>query len=349
VKARRRVVTSSGPIKPLRRTPTVRRLKPAIMPIDHSKARPALIRPVEAAPEPEAATGVDVELSVDLGRGLVLANPIVAASGPFGYGVEVADVVELARIGAIVTRSTTLRVRPGNTSVRPGILEVHGGILSAVGLPNPGIDTVLERYAATWARWHVPVILSVAGGSAGEVVEVLKRLEGEPGIAGIELHLQEAGSAGSFVAAARRATDLPLIVKLAPETSDHRAAARSAAEAGADAIAAIGGIPAFDPAIGQALLTGPAIRPIGLRAVFEIAGAVEVPIIGIGGVTSLGDILAYLAAGASAVGVGTAALAEPALLARLAAELRAHCAREGITSAGQLVGTARQWKPRRDR
>jgi dihydroorotate dehydrogenase (NAD+) catalytic subunit len=369
MKARKRVVTSPRPTKRPKRTPTIRKIKSAIVPVDRSVIRPAPPTRVvaarsEAAPlaasVPGSATSPapGLDLSVDLGRGLVLRNPLIAASGPFGYGVEVAGELDLAAIGALVTRSTTLRPSHGQTTVGPRIVEVPGGIVSGVGFPSPGIDAVLERFAPTWARWPTPVILSLLGDSAGDVVEMLKRLEAEPGIAGIELNLRDAATAARVADAARRATDLALIAKLPPDSGSLRSLARSVVDAGADALAAIGGVPAFalaadrsSPAFGSngGLLSGPAVRPVALGVVFELAQASDVPVIGTGGVGTLDDVLDFLAAGAGAVGVGTAALAEPDLPARLATQLSAYCAERGTATVAELVGTAKIRARRRAR
>ena len=205
-----------------------------------------------AAPQPAAAitADVDVDLSVDLGRGLVLENPILVASGTFGYGTEYADVVDVQRLGAICCKGTTLRPRIGNPT--PRVTETPGGMLNSIGLQNPGVDAVIAKYAETWAGWRVPVIVNVAGESVADYVEVVRRLEGVPGIAGIELNIScpnvgrgglqfaiDAGAAAEVTAAVRRATDLPLLVKLSPNVADVRPIARAIADAGADALTAI--------------------------------------------------------------------------------------------------------------
>ena len=206
--------------------------------------RPA--RPRRDAARPDE----HVDLSVDLGRGLVLANPILVASGTFGYGVEYGDVVDVDRLGAICCKGTTLRPRIGNPT--PRVTETPGGMLNSIGLQNPGVDAVIEKYAATWTGWKVPVIVNVAGESVEDYVEVARRLDGVPGVAGIELNIScpnvgkgglqfaiDAGAAGEVTAAVRRATDLPLLVKLSPNVADIRPIARAIADAGADALTAI--------------------------------------------------------------------------------------------------------------
>lgn len=373
MKARRKGVAANS-----KRTPTVRRIKPAITPVPRSRApsgagprdglAPAsppasassAAAPRSGSPSLDALGGRPVELAVDLGRGLVLPNPVIVASGPFGYGVEVADLADLPRLGGLVTRSTSLKPRAGHPG--PRMAEVPAGLLLGMGPQNPGLDTVLERYAEVWARWPVPVILSLCADSAGELGEAVRRLEGEPGIAGIELNLScgaggrgggvpglDPDGAASYVAAARRATDMPVIAKLTAQATDVRAVARAVEGAGADAIAAINTLPGLalaadrrGPALGSDYggLCGPALRPIALRVVWEVAQAVDLPIIGVGGVAGVGDALEFLAAGASAVGVGVAVLADPMLPVRLADELADACRAQGVAEVSALVGTA---------
>jgi dihydroorotate dehydrogenase (NAD+) catalytic subunit len=339
----------------------VRRVKSAIVPIDRSRPRPTVSR----APEVETAAAKEVDLSVDLGRGLVLRNPLIGASGAFGFGVEVADAVDLEAFGAIVTRSVTLRARTGNAP--PRMVDVPAGVLTGVGLQNPGVNVVIERYAGAWAGWRTPVIVSIAGESVADVVAIVNRLEGEPGVAGLEINLGcsnaargglafglDPEAAGGLVAAVRRATDLPLIAKLSPHAADVRAVARAVAAAGADAVSAINTLPGLAlaadrsrPALGSIYggMSGPAIRPLALRVVFEIAQSVDVPIVGLGGVGSIDDVLDFLAVGASAVGVATAALAEPGLPGRLAVELAQRCRELGLDSHRSLVRPAVPRRP----
>lgn len=374
MKAKRKGVAANS-----KRTPTVRRIKPAITPVARPTSPPTLAlragpdRPVSSSaslppaaaanpisPALDALGGRPVALAVAIGRGLVLPNPVIAASGPFGFGVEVADVVDLPRLGAIVTRSASLKPRAGHPG--PRMAEVPAGLLLGMGPQNPGLDVVLERYAEVWARWDVPVILSLCADSSGELGEAVRRLEGEPGIAGIELNLScgsggrgggipglDADAASSYVAAARRATDLPIIAKLTAQAADVRAVARAVQDAGADAIAAVNTLPGLAladgrraPALGADYggLCGPALRPIALRVVWEVAQAVDLPVIGVGGVAAVDDVLDFLAVGASAVGVGVAALADPMLPVRLADELADACRELGVSAVRELVGTA---------
>ena len=407
MKAKRRVVTHGkapgpGGAKPgsrPKRTPTIRTIRSAI--VEPKPARPAgpggpaggaggrdahggaaagpgsnspivalgspAIAPVGAGGRGGERAGADpsVDLSVDLGRGLVLANPVLVASGTFGYGVEYADVVDVERLGAICCKGTTLKPRAGNRP--PRVTETPGGMLNSIGLQNPGIDAVLERYAPLWATWKVPVIVNVAGESIEDYVAVVRRLDLVPGVAGVELNIScpnvgkgglqfaiDQDAAAAVTRAVRRATDLPLIVKLSPNVADVRPIASAIAAAGADALSAINTLSGMalradrsGPFLGNTYggLSGPAIKPVALRIVYEVAQVVDIPIVAIGGITSLDDVLDFLAAGAVAVQVGTAIFADPTLPVRLVDELSGECARRGLASYEPLVGTALPRRP----
>ena len=390
MKARKKVVTASevrvgkgsakGPAKS-KRTPTVRTVKSAIVPVDRSIARP-LGRPaartrVETGASAVADLGTSpsarptlaereqlelIDLSVELapGRGLRLANPIMVASGTFGYGVEYGEVVDVQRLGAICCKGTTLRPRLGNPP--PRVTETPGGMLNSIGLQNPGVDAVIEKYGSIWQGWQVPVIVNVAGESIEDYVEVARRLDGVPGVAGIELNIScpnvgkgglqfaiDKDAARAVTAAVRRATELPLLVKLSPNVADVRPIAKAIEEAGADALTAINTLSGLAVSADRTRaflgntyggLSGPAIKPVALRIVYEVAQVVSIPIVAIGGVTELADVLDFLAVGAVAVQVGTAIFADPELPVRLGDELRAECLRRGLDSYGPLVGTA---------
>jgi dihydroorotate dehydrogenase (NAD+) catalytic subunit len=387
VKAKRRVVTSgkgggaSGAgSASTRRRPTVRRIKPAIAPARRRLAAPLDppnpiakgsigagpsngfngSRPPAGPARPTMAPDAPVDLSVDLGRGLRLENPILVASGTFGYGVEYGDVVEVQRLGAICCKGTTLRPRIGNPT--PRVTETPGGMLNSIGLQNPGVDAVIQKYAGTWAGWQVPMIVNVAGESVADYVEVVRRLEGVPGIAGIELNIScpnvgaggiqfaiDAQAAAGVTAAVRRVTDLPLLVKLSPNVADVRPIARAIADAGADALTAINTLSGIAvapsrqrPLLGNTYggLSGPAIKPVALRIVYEVSQVVDIPVVAIGGVTELADVLDFLAVGAVAVQVGTAIFADPTLPVRLVDELAGECRHRGIASYAPLIGTA---------
>ena len=390
---KRAVVHGTGPgqggARP-KRTPTVRTIRSAI--VEPRTARPkgasgpaaasgragsspivALGSPTLAPPAPGgrrdgALAGFDpstIDVSVDLGRGLVLANPILVASGTFGYGVEYADVVDIGRIGAICCKGTTLRPRTGNRPPREP--ETPGGMLNSIGLQNPGIDAVLEKYAPLWATWQVPVIVNVAGESIEDYVGVVRKLDLVPGVAGVELNIScpnvgkgglqfaiDQDAAAAVTRAVRRATELPLIVKLSPNVADIRPIAVAIAAAGADALSAVNTLSGMalradrtGPFLGNTYggLSGPAIKPVALRIVYEVAQVVDIPVIAIGGITGIDDVLDYLAAGAVAVQAGTAIFADPTLPVRLVDELAAECGRRGLATYQPLIGTALPKRP----
>src|SRR5262245_18815409 len=284
----------------------------------------------------------------------------MVASGTFGYGIEYGDVVDVQGLGAICSKGTTLRPRVGNPP--PRVTETPAGMLNSIGLQNPGVDAVLDKYSTTWSRWSVPVIVNVAGESVEDYVEVARRLDGQPGVSGIELNIScpnvgagglqfalDAGAAAEVTAAVREATDLPLMVKLSPAATDVRGIAKRIAYAGADAISAVNTLPgmALDRARRKPLLgniygglSGPALKPVALRVVYEIAQVVKIPIVAIGGIGSLDDVLDFLYAGAVAVQVGTAVFADPVLPLRLVDELAAWCAEHGYASHRDVVGAA---------
>jgi dihydroorotate dehydrogenase (NAD+) catalytic subunit len=392
MKARKRVVTSSdvrvvrgrasaGAEKP-KRTPTVRTIKSAIVPVDRSKSpRPGqgsnghaggeavaglgsgLTTPAVSSPtlsQREAMDRIDVSVELAPERGLRLSNPIMVASGTFGYGVEYGEVVDVQRLGAICCKGTTLRPRAGNPP--PRVTETPGGMLNSIGLQNPGVEAVIERYGSTWQSWDVPVIVNVAGESIEDYVEVARRLDGVPGVAGIELNIScpnvgkgglqfaiDRDAARAVTAAVRRVTELPLLVKLSPNVADVRPIAKAIEEAGADAICAINTLSGLAVSADRTRaflgntyggLSGPAIKPVALRVVYEVAQVVSIPIVGIGGVTSLADVLDFMACGAAAVQVGTAIFADPELPVRLGDELRLECLRRGFESYRPFIGTA---------
>ena len=264
-----------------------------------------------------------LDLTVDLGRGLRLRSPVLVASGTFGYGFDAPQVDRIA-LGAIVTKGTTLRPREGNVPNR--IAETPSGMLNAIGLQNPGVDHVARVYAPVWASWNVPVIVNLAGDAIDEYVAVAERLDSVPGIAGLELNIScpnvanglqfgvDPDQAAKLTSAVRAVTRLTLIVKLTPNVTDVVAIARAVEDAGADAVSAI------NTYVGMAIdvrrrrpvlsresggLSGPAIKPLALHAVWQVAQAVRIPVIGIGGIMTSGDALEFLLAGAVAVQLGT--------------------------------------------
>lgn len=306
------------------------------------------------------------ELSVDLApnnpRELVLRNPVIAASGTFGYGVEYANVIDIQALGAICSKGVTYRRCKG--APMPRIVETPAGMLNAIGLQNPGYKEVIGKYAPIWRKWQVPVLLNVAADTVGEFVEIAQLADEASGIAGLELNVScpnvEAGGmffgadaelAAEVTAAVRAVTTLPVIVKLTPNVTDIVAIARAVVEAGADALSLINTLlgMAIDvrrrrPVLGNNTggLSGPAVKPVAVRMVYQVAAAVDVPIIGLGGIATLDDALEFFMAGATAVQVGTATFANPGAMHALIADLDAWLAREGFSTINDIVGIANQ-------
>lgn len=294
------------------------------------------------------------DLTVDLGRGLRLRSPVMVASGTFGYGFDVPQ-VNRAALGAIVSKGTTFRPREGNAPIR--IAETPSGMLNAIGLQNPGVDHIVRVFAPQWATWDLPVIVNVAGDSVAEYVAVATRLNRVPGVAGLELNIScpnvESGLqfgvdpqlAAEVTHAVRAATELPLIVKLTPNVTDIVAIARAVEDAGADAVSAINtyvGM-AIDvrhrrPIIsrGSGGLSGPAIKPLALYAVWQVAAEVHIPVIGIGGIMTAEDALEFLLAGAAAVQLGTVNYLRPQAAAEIHGGIAAYLVQHDLPNMRSL-------------
>jgi dihydroorotate dehydrogenase (NAD+) catalytic subunit len=306
---------------------------------------------------------VDMDLTVDLlpghKRGLLLANPVITASGTFGNGLEYKKVFDIQRLGAICSKAITVRPRRGN--VQPRIAETPAGMINSIGLQNIGIDAILRDVAPVWATWRVPVIANIAGESTGEYAELAHRLDGAPGVSAIEVNIScpnvenglEFGtdpvSAAEVTYAVRRQTDLPLIVKLTPSAGDIVAMARAVADSGADALTLINTFPAMRidiqsrrPALGWGSggLSGPALRPIALRMVYQVASAVRIPIIGCGGITTGEDAVEMMMAGASAVQVGTATFLNPRAPLDVLEGIEAFGHQNKLACISEIVGAA---------
>jgi dihydroorotate dehydrogenase (NAD+) catalytic subunit len=305
-----------------------------------------------------------VKLSVELAprckRGLSLANPVMAASGTFGYGLEMAKEMDIQRLGAIVCKGTTLRRRRGNP--QPRMVETPAGMLNSIGLQNMGVEALIRDIAPIWATWRVPVVVNIAGENVEEYARLAQRLDGVPGVSGLELNIScpnvatglAFGSspemAAAVTAAVRRETTLPVIVKLTPNVSDIVSVARAAADAGADALTLINTFPAMAidvksrrPALGWGFggLSGPVLKHIALRLVYQTAAAVDVPLIGCGGIMSGLDAMEYVMAGAAAVQVGTATFVNPRATLDVLEGIERFLEEEGVEDICELVGTAR--------
>lgn len=305
------------------------------------------------------------ELAPHHKSGLQLKNPVMTAAGTFGYGTEYAKIAEIQCLGAIICKGTTLHARSGNA--QPRTLETASGLLNTVGLQNPGVHTVVRRYAPLWSKWQTPVIVNIAGDTIEEFVEVAEYLEGVVGVAGIEINVscpnvQQGGAVfgsnpqvvAQVTGAVRTATTLPLIVKLSPNMGDVRPTAIAAASSGADAISLINTITGMTidlssrrPAFGNttAGLSGPAIKPIALRMVYEVATELKgshpaVPIIGLGGITTAHDALEFLMAGATAIQVGTINFVNPHAGIDIIEGIEAFLQQEGVQDVKDIIGVA---------
>jgi dihydroorotate dehydrogenase (NAD+) catalytic subunit len=306
------------------------------------------------------AIDMSVELAAGGKRGLVLPNPVMVASGTFGYGVDYAKVFDIQRLGGIVTKTTTLAPRRGNPQTR--IAETPAGMLNSIGLQNIGVTALVRDLCPVYESWRVPVVASILGSTVEEYAECAARLEGAPGIAALELNIsspnaqrggmefgQDPETAAAVTRGVVRSTTLPVIVKLTPNVADPRVHARAIAEAGADALcvgntlqAMLVDTAARKPVIGMTFagLSGPALKPVNLRQVYQVAQAVEIPIIGCGGISTFEDALEYLMAGATAVQVGTATFANPLAPLEVLEGLERYCESHEVGAVRDIVGAA---------
>jgi dihydroorotate dehydrogenase (NAD+) catalytic subunit len=305
-----------------------------------------------------------MNLSVDIAGGkrpLTLANPVMVASGTFSYGVDYAKVFDIQRLGAIVCKTTTLRPRAGSPTQR--IEETPAGMLNSIGLQNIGFEKLIRDMAPVWERWQVPVIVSILGSSVEEYGECAAALDGVPGIAGVELNIsspnaqqggmefgQDARVAAQVTAACVRATQLPVIVKLTPNVTSIVTIAQAVAEAGASALCVINTLQAMaidvrarKPSIARTFagLSGPAMKPVALRMVWQVCGAVDVPVIGCGGIMTGTDAVEFLMAGATAVQVGTATFRNPLAPLEVLDGVVAFMREQGVEDVRELIGAAR--------
>jgi dihydroorotate dehydrogenase (NAD+) catalytic subunit len=298
-----------------------------------------------------------MNLSVSLGR-LKLDNPIMVASGTFGYAREMEGIVDLPRLGAILPKTITAEPRIGNAPWRT--VETSGGLLNAIGLDNDGVDAFLENHLPYLSSIGTAIVVSVAGRTEDDFVELAERVGGQGGVAAIELNLScpnvsggidfgtNAKSCRSVVAAARKRCAVPILAKLTPNVTRIDEIAQAAADGGADAVCLINTVLGIavdwkqrKPMLGNGMggLSGPAIKPIALRCVHQVAHAVDIPIIGIGGIATLDDVMQFLVTGASAVQIGTANYYDPTVSTRLLDQLPAAVEEAGASSVAELVGT----------
>ena len=305
---------------------------------------------------------LSVQLAPGNKRGLLLSNPVMTASGTCGYGMEIAEQMDIQRLGAIVCKGTTMEAREGNP--QPRIIETENGVLNSVGLQNDGVDRLIAEKAPVWADWEVPVIVNIAGATIDEYAGIARKLDKVRGIRGLEVNIScpnvDAGGMefGSNVEAAFRVTDvvkaetdLPVIVKLSPNVTDILEIAFAVKDAGADAITLINTLRgmAIDVNTGKPLLgnifgglSGPAIKPVALYMVYRVAQKIGIPVIGCGGIVNTDDAIEFMMAGASAVQIGTAGMINPASTLEIIDGLRIYGEREKLHRLDEIVGCA--WK-----
>ncbi len=296
------------------------------------------------------------DLSVEI-AGMRLQNPVMAASGTFGYGTEYEPYLDLGRLGAIVTKAVTMEPREGNAP--PRVRETPAGMLNAIGLQNPGARAFLDEKLPELREFGVPVIVNISGRSTEEFVALATMLS-VAGVDALEVNVScpnvaqegmyfgvDCEMTGELTAAVAGATDLPVIVKLSPNVTDITQIALAAEEAGADALSLINtlvgmsiDVEARRPHLGNITggLSGPAVRPVAVHMVWQVARAVELPLIGMGGIMSAGDALEFILAGATAVGVGTANFVEPATMQGVIDGLAQYCRRHGVERITDLIG-----------
>ena len=298
------------------------------------------------------------DLRVKLGK-LELKNPVLVASGTFGYGEEYAELVDLNKLGGIMTKAVTLRPKEGNPP--PRLVEVPCGLLNAIGLENPGLEVFIREKLPFLRKFDTKIIVNIAGEKEDDYLQIAKRLSKENGVDALEVNIscpnvKEGGlSFGTdpkviylLVKRLKEVCELPLILKLTPNVTDIKEVAKAAEEGGADILSLINTVLAMAvdvdtqrPKLGNIVggLSGPAIRPIAVRMVWEVSGAVNIPIIGMGGIMKAEDALEFVIAGASAVAVGTANFVDPRTPLKVIEGIGRYLKDKGVDSFASLVGS----------
>jgi len=299
-----------------------------------------------------------MDISVEIG-GIRMANPVMVASGTFGYGPEFADVIDISRLGAIVVKG--IKLEPWNGNPPPRMVEVSGGLVNAIGLQGPGVKGFVDQYMPFLRETGVPVIVNIWGTTAEEYAEVAARLSDVEGISGLELNIScpnvkeggiafgtDPGMAEIVMKGVRARSTLPVIPKLSPNVPNISLFARIAEDSGCDAVSLINTMPAMvidietrRPVLTNVIggLSGPAIHPIAVKLVWEVARAVSIPVIGMGGIYSARDAIELMIAGASAVAVGTANFTDPATPIRVIEGIESYMREHGYEHVDELVGS----------
>jgi dihydroorotate dehydrogenase (NAD+) catalytic subunit len=290
--------------------------------------------------------------------GIKMKNPIMVASGCFGFGQEYNRFYDLSRLGGIMTKGTTLEPKLGNPP--PRIAETPAGMLNSIGLQNPGVEKVISEELPWLSQFDVQVIVNISGYSIAEFEELAQRLDGVPGVAGLELNIScpnikgggmafgtDPHSAAQVVKSVRAKTKLPLIVKLSPNVTEITEIAKAVESAGADGVSLINTLlgMAIDikkrrPVLANVMggLSGPAVKPIAVRMVYQVYRAVKIPIIGMGGITTFEDVVEFMLAGADAVAIGAGNFLDPYLPLKIIEDLEGWLLKEGIKDIGEIIG-----------
>jgi len=304
------------------------------------------------------AKKAEVNLKVTLGP-LSLPNPVMVASGTFGYGLEYSSLINISKLGGIVVKGLSIEPRPGNPP--PRLVETHGGLINAIGLENVGVDNFVNQKLPLLLKHEVPVIVNIFGNTVEEYSELAKILDGVTGISALEINIScpNVKSGGivfgtdpkqiqKVVSSVRENTGLPLITKLTPNVTDIGEMAKAAVEAGTDIISAINTVSAMavdinsrKPKLGNIVggLSGPAIKPIALKKVWNILNSVEVPVIGIGGISNHEDALEFLLVGARAVQIGTANFIHPKTSVEIIEGIRSFLESNGLKDVNEFIGS----------
>jgi dihydroorotate dehydrogenase (NAD+) catalytic subunit len=301
-----------------------------------------------------------MNLAVQIGK-LKLQNPVTVASGTFGYGVEYSQLIDLNQLGAVVVKGIRLGPVAGNPT--PRTVEVASGLINAIGLQGPGVDGFIAKYWPFLKGLKVPTIINIWGTTVEEYAEVARRFDALGGVGALELNVScpnikeggaqfgtDAGLLSQVVSACRKATTLPLITKMSPNVVSIAPYAKAAEEAGSDALSVTNSFPAMAidietrrPRLANVTggLTGPCIKPIAIKLVWEAAKAVKIPIIGMGGIQTAPDAIEFMMAGATAVAIGTANFYEPQTALQVIDGLREFMTRRGIKDVRELVGSVK--------
>jgi dihydroorotate dehydrogenase (NAD+) catalytic subunit len=304
-----------------------------------------------------------MNLSIQIGT-LKLQNPVMAASGTFGYGVEYARLVDLNQLGAVVVKG--IRLEPVSGNPTPRTVEVASGLINAIGLQGPGVDGFIKKYWPFLKGLKVPTIINIWGTTVEEYAEVARRFDALGGVGALELNvscpnIKEGGAQfgtdvkllAQVVSACRKVTKLPLITKMSPNVVSIAPYAKAAEDAGSDALAITNSYPAMaidietrKPKLANVTggLTGPCIKPIAVKLVWEAAKAVKIPIIGMGGIQNAADAIEFLMAGATAVAVGTANFYEPQTVLQVIAGIHEFMQRQGIKDVKEITGSVHAGK-----